>query len=247
MSLTFKLGSLVIRTIAKPVGSYIKRTAREHEPFRRRCVNFAQALHRIDMRMRLGILHDAAAQERLAAREAAESAAKKKQAEIPTVKTEAQMKAEGEDTAKGDKDTSKGSEKEKPYKPKIRPLSESKAIELGSNFIAETFVFGVAAGLLIWDSWRTRRKEASRREDVADRIESNEAKISELEAALESLKAKEAKLEAALARSSEAKGNFGHQPETSARKPDTKPKSKAPLHKSPEKKHVPKHSETAPA
>ncbi|KAG9519599.1 hypothetical protein KCU71_g23846, partial [Aureobasidium melanogenum] len=94
MSLTFKLASLVIRTVAKPIGNRIKQSAREHETFRRYCVSFAQGLHRVDMRMRLGILHDAAAQERMHAREAAEAAAKKRQSEAPTVKTEAQQKAD---------------------------------------------------------------------------------------------------------------------------------------------------------
>ncbi|GAB7356703.1 hypothetical protein MBLNU459_g7409t3 [Dothideomycetes sp. NU459] len=173
MSLTFKLASLVIRTVAKPVGNYIKRSAREHEYFRKRCVGFAQGLHRIDMRMRLGILHDAAAQERMHAREAAEAAARKKRAETPTVKTEAQQKAEEAAAAEEQKDA-ESKEKSKPPQPKIRPLSESRAIELGANFLAESFIFGVAAGLLVWDQWRTRRKESNRREGVEERLDALE-------------------------------------------------------------------------
>lgn len=125
------------------------------------------------MRMRLGILHDAAAQERMHAREAAEAAARKKKAETPTVLTEAQQKALDAEAAEGKKE-SEDKEKAKPPQPKIRPLSESRAIELGANFLAETFIFGVAAGLLVWDQWRARRKESTRREGIEERLDALE-------------------------------------------------------------------------
>jgi hypothetical protein len=147
----------------------IKQSAREHDTFRRYCVGFAQGLHRVDMRMRLGILHDAAAQERMHAREAAEAAAKKRQTETPTVRTEAQQKADDEAAA-----DLKEKKAEAPSRPRIRPLSESRAIELGANFLSESFIFAVAVGLLVWDQWRTRRKESTRREDVEDRLDSLE-------------------------------------------------------------------------
>jgi hypothetical protein len=121
------------------------------------------------MRMRLGILHDAAAQERMHAREAAEAAAKKRQTETPTVRTEAQQKADDEAAA-----DLKEKKAEAPSRPRIRPLSESRAIELGANFLSESFIFAVAVGLLVWDQWRTRRKESTRREDVEDRLDSLE-------------------------------------------------------------------------
>jgi hypothetical protein len=152
-----------------PTQNRIKQSAREHDTFRRYCVGFAQGLHRIDMRMRLGILHDAAAQERMHAREAAEAAAKKRQTETPTVRTEAQQKAD--DAAATDLKEKKA---EAPSKPRIRPLSESRAIELGANFLSESFIFGVAVGLLVWDQWRTRRKESTRREGVEDRLDALE-------------------------------------------------------------------------
>ncbi|KAH0169282.1 hypothetical protein KCU67_g3135, partial [Aureobasidium melanogenum] len=188
MSLTFKLASLVIRTVAKPIGNRIKQSAREHETFRRYCVSFAQGLHRVDMRMRLGILHDAAAQERMHAREAAEAAAKKRQSEAPTVKTEAQQKAD--DAAAADL---KEKRSEAPSKPRIRPLSESRAIELGANFLSESFIFGVAVGLLVWDQWRSRRKESTRREGVEDRLDALEdhtRQIVELKSEVARLKSK---------------------------------------------------------
>jgi hypothetical protein len=149
--------------------NFIKRQAREHEGFRRTCISFAQSLHRIDMRWRLGLLQDAAAVERQAAKEAAAEAAKKhKHSQIPTVKTETQAKAEEEAAAKAAKEAS---EPPKPRpRPKIRPLSEAKAIESGATFISETFLFSVAAGLLLFESWRSRRKESNRRDDVAERL-----------------------------------------------------------------------------
>lgn len=169
MSLALKFTSLAVRTLSKPIANYIKRQAREHEGFRRTCIGFAQALHRVDMRWRIGLLQDAAAIERQVAKDHAADAAKKsKQANTPTVKTEAQTKAEEEAAAKAAKE---GTEPPKPRsKPKIRPLSEAKAIETGANFISETFLFGVAASLILFESWRSGRKESRRRNDVAERL-----------------------------------------------------------------------------
>ncbi|KAK5189148.1 hypothetical protein LTR47_001295 [Exophiala xenobiotica] len=175
MSLALKFTSLAVRTFAKPIANFIKRQAREHEGFRRTCISFAQTLHRIDMRWRIGLLQDAAAVEKQAAREAKAAEAKKHQHNIPTVKTEAQMKAEEEAAAKAAKESS-DPPKPRP-KPKIRPLSEAKAIESGATFISETFLFTVAAGLIVFESWRSGRKESRRRDDVADRL--NELEESE--------------------------------------------------------------------
>jgi hypothetical protein len=118
------------------------------------------------MRMRLGILQDTAAIDKAHAKEAAEAAAKRQKHEIPTVKTEAQMKAD-EKAAKAAKE----SVEPKPAPiPRIRPLSEAKAVDTGATFISEAFLFGVAASLIFFESWRSRRKETSRHEDVADRL-----------------------------------------------------------------------------
>ena len=120
------------------------------------------------MRWRIGLLQDAAAVDRQAAREAAQEAAKKHKHSIPTVKTEAQTKADEQAASKAAKD---GTEAPKPRsQPKVKPLSEAKAIESGANFISETFLFGVAASLIFFESWRSRRKETTRRDDVADRL-----------------------------------------------------------------------------
>ncbi|KAK1036197.1 hypothetical protein LTS16_013902 [Friedmanniomyces endolithicus] len=138
MSLTFKLLSLPIRTAAKPIGNYIKRQAKEHVGFRRFAVAQAQRVHQVDMRMRLGILHDAEAQQRMHEREQKAAEERKRKAEAPT------------------------------------------AIELGANFFSEAFIFAVAAGLLVWDNWRSRRKESARRDDVAEKLAELETEVGRL-------------------------------------------------------------------
>ncbi|KZF26096.1 hypothetical protein L228DRAFT_279339 [Xylona heveae TC161] len=176
-SITLKLTSLIVKTLSKPIANQIKAQAREHERFRRVCVSFAQSLHQLDMRLRLGLLRDTAAIERQAAKEAAAAQAKKHKHEIPTVKTEAQTKADETAAAKS---KTKGQTEEKPKPapaPRIRPLSEAKAIDSGANFISETFLFLVGGGLILFESFRSRRKENTRREDVADKI--NELQESE--------------------------------------------------------------------
>lgn len=159
--------------------NYIKRQAKEHDGFRRFAVARAQQLHRIDMRMRLGILHDAAAQERMHEREQRAAEEKKRKAETPTVRTEAEQKKFEEEQARVEQEGSakKYDGSSKPARIKIRPLSETRAIDLGANFFSEAFIFGVAAGLLIWDSWRSRKKETARRDDVAERLERLEAEV----------------------------------------------------------------------
>ncbi|KAK5134654.1 hypothetical protein LTR08_006310 [Meristemomyces frigidus] len=186
MSLTFKLLSLAIRTAAKPIGNYIKRQTKDHEGFRRFAVRQAQRVHQVDMRMRLGILHDAEAQQRMHDREARAAEERKKKEEVPTVRSEAEQKRHEEDQTKSNMEAEKSEGKvveKKQAKVKIRPLSEAKAIELGANFFSEAFIFAVAAGLLVWDSWRSRAKESARRDGVAERL-------SELEVEVERLRAK---------------------------------------------------------
>ena len=142
----------------------IKAQAREHERFRRICVRFAQGIHRVDMRLRLGLLQDPEVIEKQIAREAAEAQARKHKLEAPTVRTEAEQKAYEQETTEEKKRI-----KEK-TKPRIRPLSEAKAIDTGANFVSESFLFAVGFGLIIFESWRRERKETTRREDVAERI-----------------------------------------------------------------------------
>jgi uncharacterized protein YlxW (UPF0749 family) len=53
---------------------------------------------------------------------------------------------------------------------KVRPLNDKKAIENGATFLSETFVFAVAGSIIVFETWRQRRKELTRRESVEDDI-----------------------------------------------------------------------------
>lgn len=117
------------------------------------------------MRLRLGLLRDVTDIDRQNAKDAAETIKKNKQ--------EAAQTSTKDESVMGDKPTLKEKEKEKDRavpKQRIRPLSEAKAIDSGANFISESFLFFVAGSLIVFEAWRSRRKENNRREDVADRL-----------------------------------------------------------------------------
>ncbi|KAJ3934271.1 MAG: optic atrophy 3-like protein [Lentinula lateritia] len=124
-----KIATLLIRTIAKPISSQIKRQAKEHERFRNFCVSLAQLMYRTEVRLRTGILGEP---------------------------------------------------------PKhIRPLSETKAIDSGANALAEGFLFSVAAGLILGESYRSLRNETKRRDGVDERLGVLEGRVGELEREVE--------------------------------------------------------------
>ena len=124
------------------------------------------------MRLRLGLLQDTATIDKQIAREAQEALNKLKAAAIPTVKTEAQMKAaeQASETAKEKATEAAHKAKAPAPAPKIRPLSETKAIDMGANFVSETFIFLVGIGVLVWAEWLTRRSAAKKRSGLEDRI-----------------------------------------------------------------------------
>lgn len=134
------------------------------------------------MRMRLGILHDPEAQQRMHEREQRAADEKKRKAEAPTVRTELEQKKHDEQKPRQGQDGESGSEvkKEEKKKVKIRPLSDARAIELGANFFSEAFIFMVAVGLLLAENYRSRIKESARRDDVAERLEAMEARVEKL-------------------------------------------------------------------
>lgn len=149
------------------------------------------------MRLRLGLLRDTASIEKQVAKEAAEAKARKQKAEAPTVKTEAQTKA---DDAKEKSKSGSESKSSAAPKARIRPLSEAKAIDSGANFISEAFLFFVGASVILFESWRSRRKETNRRLDVAEKISELEERdrasrhaLIELEKEILRLRATEAK------------------------------------------------------
>ncbi|KAL8726937.1 MAG: hypothetical protein Q9181_005884 [Wetmoreana brouardii] len=111
---------------------------------------------------------DRGAIEKQIAREAAEAQAKRHKQEVPTVKTEAPTKASEGGAAR---EKEKAPEKAKAAsKPRIRPLSEAKAIDAGANFASETFLLSVGIALIVFERWWSSRRENTRREDVSDRI-----------------------------------------------------------------------------
>ncbi|KAK1918546.1 hypothetical protein P3342_001465 [Pyrenophora teres f. teres] len=188
MSLTLKVTSLFVRTLAKPVANAIKRNAHEHERFRRVCIKFAQGLHRVDMRMRLGLLQDPAVIDRQIKKEVALAEAARKQAAAPTVLTEAETKAEEALTEKEREAIKKKAEER--AKPRIRPLSEQKAIEMGANFVAETFIFSVGIAVILVEQWRQRRKARNARDDIREDLEEVQAEVKAVKAEFEEFKAK---------------------------------------------------------
>lgn len=138
--------------------------------------------------MRLGLLHDAEAQQRMHDREKRAAEEKKRKAETPTVRNAEEQQKYDEQKAKEAADEAAGkkkNEEEKSHKPKIRPLTEARAIELGANFFSEAFIFGVAVGLLLFENWRSRNKASARRDEVAERLEQLEAEVESLRAKLD--------------------------------------------------------------
>lgn len=140
--------------------------------------------------MKLGLLQDPRAIDRQIKREAAEAEEKRRRASlnVQTVKTEAETKAEEEAREREVKFIEgkvKNDEKKRGLK-MIRPLSDSKAIDMGANFISEAFVFGVAVALLLFETWRSRRKDSNRREDVQEKLDwlEDEIKLSRQEKGL---------------------------------------------------------------
>ncbi|KAF1946316.1 hypothetical protein EJ02DRAFT_450755 [Clathrospora elynae] len=190
MSLTLKVTSLFVRTLAKPMANVIKRNAHDHERFRKVCVKFAQGLHRIDMRMRLGLLQDTAVIDRQIKKEVALAEAARKKAAAPTVMTEAEMKVDEALTEKEREAIKKKTEER--IKPRIRPLSEQKAIEMGANFAAETFIFAVGIAVILFEQWRQRRKARNARDDIREDLEEVQNELKAIKAEFEEYKAKHA-------------------------------------------------------
>ena len=63
----------------------------------------------------------------------------------------------------------------------------SRAIDSGANALAEGFLFSVAAALIIGESWRSSRNQSKRRDDVDDKLEDLDSRISEATTRLDGL------------------------------------------------------------
>ncbi|GAA5958177.1 hypothetical protein JCM3765_002839 [Sporobolomyces pararoseus] len=69
----------------------------------------------------------------------------------------------------------------------IRPLSESRAIESGANFLSEGFLFAVAATIILGETYRSRLSESKRRDQVKDSLIKNELELTNLKSQLKSI------------------------------------------------------------
>lgn len=73
---------------------------------------------------------------------------------------------------------------------KIRPLNDNKAIENGANFLSEAFVFSVAGSLILFESYRSRKKSNLEKNNVQDDISLLQDEIVSLQNELEVIKGK---------------------------------------------------------
>ena len=127
------------------------------------------------MRMRLGILHDPEAQQRLFDREHKAIEEKKRKAEVPTVRTEDEQRKHEQ---AGTRDGHAGEHKSEERKTiKIRPLSDARAIDLGANFFSEAFIFSVGVAIILLENYRRGSKENARRDEVAERLDTLEEQV----------------------------------------------------------------------
>ncbi|KAK6541235.1 hypothetical protein TWF694_008602 [Orbilia ellipsospora] len=143
------------------------------------------------MRIRLNLLRDNSVVERAEEEEEKQKKTEKQKAEQGTIAklaTDAKQNAAKKDTTANTTASTHSSspttepisqpapapKKKKASTPHIRPLSDSKAIENGANFISEFFLFSVAGGLILFETLRSRKKESERRDEVAERLQNLE-------------------------------------------------------------------------
>ena len=157
------------------------------------------------MRLRLGLLRDAATIERLEAAEKAAKLAAKDKAAASTSTTTASATAtptpiSTSTAAPKNASTSSSHTHSSDHHAHqittfstggrtyhIRPLSESKAIDRGAAFISEFFLFAVAGSLILFESLRARRKELNRQDVVTERLERLEERTRQDEIRLQEL------------------------------------------------------------
>jgi myosin-1 len=171
------------------------------------------------MRLRLGLLHDTSAniekaEKAEALRRHNEAVRKMKESEAIYPGDTGQVRSDVPAPLQKPAD---GAAKEaaKVAAPRIRPLSESKAIDAGANFISEFFLFSVAGTLIFIEALRSKRKETTRRDTIQERLDLLEARkrqdqerLEEQEREREELKSRVLALEEQLWRSAGGKGEF---------------------------------------
>lgn len=60
---------------------------------------------------------------------------------------------------------------------KVRPLNDRKAIDVGATFLAEGFVFGVAGLIIVYETYKARKKSNERTEAIEDDIKVLQSEI----------------------------------------------------------------------
>ncbi|KAJ8097304.1 optic atrophy 3 protein-domain-containing protein [Lipomyces tetrasporus] len=78
-------------------------------------------------------------------------------------------------------------------KAKVRPLNDAKAIDMGANFLSESFLFAIAAGAIMVESVRSSRKSSARQENVEDNISELQEEVSKLKAIIAKLPTEQGK------------------------------------------------------
>ena len=73
-------------------------------------------------------------------------------------------------------------------KAEYQPLNEERAVELGSEIIGEFFLYTVAASYIVYEYWRSVKKEQKREEDQLQQIVNLEDRTRQLERDLASLR-----------------------------------------------------------
>lgn len=64
---------------------------------------------------------------------------------------------------------------------KYKPLTEERAVELGSEILGETFLYSIAAGYIVYEYWRSVKKEHMKEEVQNHHISELQAQTANLE------------------------------------------------------------------
>uniref|UniRef100_A0A0G4H139 OPA3-like protein n=1 Tax=Chromera velia CCMP2878 TaxID=1169474 RepID=A0A0G4H139_9ALVE len=123
-----KLGSLAIKQISKPIGTYVKNQAKNHPSFRRFCAGFAQGYHTFEQRL-ARVFYDQRSMRNI----------------------------------------------------QVAPLSEERAINLGSEMLAEGIIFGIAGLALALEYRRSGEKENQKEQKLQSTLERLQAQIDQLQ------------------------------------------------------------------
>lgn len=96
----------------------------------------------------------------------------KEKAEAPTVPTEEQLRREEHQKEKEKKNPGSSTKKRLPFqniwKRKFRALPEAKAVDLFADVIGDTFILGVAMGLILYEFYKSQQKPDINKERIDD-------------------------------------------------------------------------------